>query len=299
MSLAALSAPVEMRSKLSPAEFASDYLNRRPVVMRGAIADMPAVSRWSLEYFASLAPDEQVRLKAGSVSSGSIERMRLRDYADQVAAWERRTASQEDQGAPPAYLHDLPLLSLIPGLRKDLDRFPVEYLPSFFAPKWWLFTQFFVGPSGATTPLHFDSLLTHNFFMQVRGTKRFVMVDAADRALCYPYRWRWSPVDPDEPDLERFPEFRHARVLTCEVHAGDLLYMPPGTLHKVTSLNESVSFNIDWHDRRSAIRGLTAALDGMPWPNLRYNALFALGVIGRVPLGVLMPALRSYFFYVS
>lgn len=37
----------------------------------------------------------------------------------------------------------------------------------------------------------------------------------------------------------------------------------------------------------------------MPRANLRYNALFALGVIGGVPLRALMPALKSYFTYVS
>jgi hypothetical protein len=60
-----------------------------------------------------------------------------------------------------------------------------------------------------------------------------------------------------------------------------------------------VSFNIDWHDPHSALRGLTAVRHGMPVQNLRYNALFALGVCGRVPLKVLMPALRSYFTYIS
>jgi hypothetical protein len=37
----------------------------------------------------------------------------------------------------------------------------------------------------------------------------------------------------------------------------------------------------------------------MPIRNLRYNALFALGVWGRVPLRALMPALGSYFVYIS
>jgi hypothetical protein len=125
------------------------------------------------------------------------------------------------------------------------------------------------------------------------------MVDAADRDRCYTYNWRWSAVDPEAPDFDRFPRVRDVRLRTCTVEAGDLLYMPPGTLHKVTSLTPSVSFNIDWHDRHSALRGLAAIRHGMPVQNLRYNALLALGVWGRVPLRALMPALRSYFVYVS
>jgi Cupin-like domain len=244
-----------------------------------------------------LAPP--VRLKTGPVSEGRTTTVRLADYCRTILDWEERAAAVEDPGQPPAYLHDVPLLSLVPNLRTDLEPFPAELLPRFFRDRWWLFTQFFVGPSGAVTPLHFDMLLTHNLFFQVTGRKRFVMVDAADRDRCYTYGWRWSPVDPDAPDLGRFPRFHQARLLTCLVQAGDLFYMPPGTLHKVTSLTSSVSFNIDWHDRLSAWRGLTAVRHGMPLRNLRYNLLFALGVWGRVPRTVLMPGLRSYYVYIS
>jgi hypothetical protein len=37
----------------------------------------------------------------------------------------------------------------------------------------------------------------------------------------------------------------------------------------------------------------------MPAANLRYNILLALGVCAHVPLVVLMPALKSYFEFIS
>ena len=299
MTTTAQPVPVDVRPALRADEFRTEYAGRRPVVMRGAITGMPAVSTWSAEYLGATAPDQLVRLKVGQVSSGRTEIVRLADYAHDLAAWETAVGQTDDPGEPPGYLHDVPLLSMIPALRADLEPFPTAYLPRFFRAQWWKFTQFFVGPSRALTPLHFDTLLTHNLFFQLHGAKRFVLVDAADRDRCHTYNWRWSAVDPDEPDLARFPDFRDATVRTCVVEAGDLLYMPPGTLHKVTSIGPTVSFNIDWHDRRSAVRGLTAVRDGMPLTNLRYNLLFALGVVARVPLGVLMPGLRSYYSYIS
>jgi Cupin-like domain len=293
------SAPVDIRPRLSTAEFYADYVNKKPVLMKGALAELPATKRWSLEHFQALAPDLPVRLKTGRVADGVTATVRLADYCTTVAEWEQRAGTMPDPGPPPAYLHDVPLLALMPRLGLDLEPFPADLLPRFFRDQWWEFPQFFVGPSQAVTPLHYDTLLTHNLFFQFDGSKRFTMVDAADRNRCYPYNWRWSPVDPEDPDLERYPLFADARLRTCVVEAGDLLYMPPGTLHKVTSLTTSVSFNIDWHDRRSAIRGLTAIRGGMPVQNLRYNFLLALGVCGRVPLRVLMPVLKSYFVYVS
>lgn len=298
MTTTAQPVPVDVRSELSPDEFRAVYAGRRPVVVRGGVADLPAVATWSPGYLGKVAPDQRVRIKVGTVSDGRTGTIRLADYADELAAWEAKAAGGADPGDPPGYLHDVPLLSMLPSLRQDLEPFPVGYFPKFFRAQWWDFTQFFVGPSKALTPLHFDTLLTHNLFFQVHGSKRFVMVADAERDKCYTYNWRWAAVDPERPDLEKYPRFADATVLTCEVHAGDLFYMPPGTLHKVTSLSSSISFNIDWHDRASALRGITSVRHGMPWTNLRYNTLFALGLTG-VPRGLLLPGLRSYYSYIS
>ncbi|GAA2003219.1 cupin-like domain-containing protein [Catenulispora subtropica] len=291
--------PVDVRTGLTRREFYREYVNRKPVLMKGALAHLPAAEKWSLDYFASVAADLPVRLKTGRVAEGRTETVSMADYCKTVAEWEERAAVQDDPGQPPAYLHDVPLLSLMPELRRDLDGFTGALLPRFFREQWWVFPQFFVGPSRAETPLHFDTLLTHNLFFQFHGRKRFLMVSDADRKRCGTYNWRWSAIDPDAPDLKRFPQFAGVPLTEAIVEGGDLFYMPPGTLHKVTSQTASVSFNIDWHDHRSALKGLAAVRDGMPAKNLRYNALLALGVWGRVPLRVLMPALKSYFVYIS
>ncbi|MFF7307744.1 cupin-like domain-containing protein [Streptomyces sp. NPDC008137] len=299
MTTTAQPSSVDVRTELSPEEFRAEYVGRRPVVMRGAAAGLPAVSTWSADHLAELAPDQRVRLKVGTVSAGRTTVVRLADYARELAAWEAGLAGGGDPGEPPGYLHDVPLLSVIPELRRDLEPFPVAYFPPFFRDQWWTFTQFFVGPSRAQTPLHFDTLLTHNLFFQIQGSKRFVMVADAERDKCYTYNWRWAAVDPEAPDLGRYPRFRDATVLTCDVEAGDIFYMPPGTLHKVTSPSRSISFNIDWHDRASALRGIAAVRDGMPLTNLRYNLLFALGVVAGLPRRLVMPGLRSYYSYIS
>ncbi|MCX5345159.1 cupin-like domain-containing protein [Streptomyces atratus] len=299
MTTTAQPVPVDVRTELSPEEFRAEYMGRRPVVMRGAAAHMPAVSTWSAAHLGAVAPDQHVRVKVGTVSAGRTAVVRLADYARELAEWEAEVARGDDPGDPPGYLHDVPLLSMIPALRRDLEPFPADYFPPFFRDQWWKFTQFFVGPARAVTPLHFDTLLTHNLFFQIQGSKRFVMVADAERDKCYTYNWRWAAVDPEAPDLDRYPLFRHATVLTCDVEAGDVFYMPPGTLHKVTSPGASISFNIDWHDRASALRGVSAVREGMPLKNLRYNLLFALGVVAGLPRGLLLPGLRSYYSYIS
>lgn len=287
---------VDVRENLSVEEFYHDYVGKRPVVMKGALAHLPAVGKWSLPYLASLAPDLPVRLKTIDVDRLETEDSTLSEYSRLVQDLEDGYVSFD---GPAPYLHDLPLLAMIPGLRADLEPFPAQRLPRFFRQQWWTFPQFFVGPRDSLTPLHFDTLVTHNLFFQLHGSKRFLIVDPRDREYCYTHSWRWSQVDAENPDYAKHPLYRKARVAECVVEAGDQLYMPPGALHHVRSLAPSISFNIDWHDRRSALAGLTAVRHGMPKANLRYNALFALGVWAGIPLKTLMPMLKSYFFYVS
>eukprot|EP00933_Yihiella_yeosuensis_P048240 TRINITY_DN4432_c0_g1_i9.p1 TRINITY_DN4432_c0_g1~~TRINITY_DN4432_c0_g1_i9.p1 ORF type:complete len:384 (-),score=48.36 TRINITY_DN4432_c0_g1_i9:85-1236(-) len=55
----------------------------------------------------------------------------------------------------------------------------------------------------------------------------------------------FSPVDPLKPDFERFPLFEKAVPITCEVEAGNVLYMPAFTFHHVLNwVDESSKANL-------------------------------------------------------
>ncbi|TNN87357.1 JmjC domain-containing protein 7 [Liparis tanakae] len=43
----------------------------------------------------------------------------------------------------------------------------------------------------------------------------------------------WIPLDPLDPDLDRYPEYRKARPLRCSVKAGEMLYLPSLWFHHV------------------------------------------------------------------
>ncbi|MHC5829104.1 MAG: cupin-like domain-containing protein, partial [Nostoc sp.] len=131
----------------------------------------------------------------------------------------------------PPYCHDLPLFSLIPSIIKDVEPFTLDYLPKWYWYKWWRYCQFFIGASNSITPLHFDCLLTNNIFFQIVGRKQFTILLADDAKYCYRQGWRWFFVDPEKPDLNKYPEYKNARPMKFVVNPGDILYMPPGTLH--------------------------------------------------------------------
>jgi hypothetical protein len=264
----------------------------RPVLFHGLLENWPALEHWNLERFAALR-DVWVATKLGDVSEGKLRSLRLSDYANQIAAFEARMGEQ------PAYLHDVPIFHLAPSLLEDIGDFPVALLPPWYRRRWWAFVQFFMGPTGAKTPLHFDTLLTHNLFFHIRGTKKFTLISREQRQNCYLHTWRWSHANAEQPDLDQHPLMAKVSRTTVTVRAGDVLYMPPGTLHQVTGLDQTVSFNIDWHTPRSAGQGILSVLRGAPARNLYYNTLVMIGVGLRVPERLIFPLYKPYLNLIS
>jgi hypothetical protein len=298
-------AEVERRPGLEAEEFFLGYVaQNRPVLVPGALRDCPALTRWSLDYLRSVSGGKTVRVKQGLADSGvsglrSVPRL-FAAYLDELEDYEARlrggAATAQER---PAYLHDVPLASLLPGLEADLEGFPHAYFPGWYGREWWRFAQFFLGPSHSLTPLHFDCLLTHNLFFQVAGRKRFTLLPHGQHPLCYRYQWRWFEVDPENPDGQRHPLYENAEPAACVVGPGDMLYMPPGMLHHVRSLDLGISFNVDWHTKGSALNGVWAARRGMPAKNVYYNAVVALGLCLGIPARRVLPFYRSYLNYVS
>lgn len=48
-----------------------------------------------------------------------------------------------------------------------------------------------------------------------------------------PMQVPWIPLDPLQPDLQRYPQYRGARPLHCSVKAGEILYLPSLWFHHV------------------------------------------------------------------
>ncbi|WP_159731835.1 cupin-like domain-containing protein [Methylosinus sp. Ce-a6] len=284
---------------LSPRDFANSYVRpARPVVVRGALDACPAARDWTLEYLRRNAGAYSASLKRWIGGGIRVEQMPMSDYLDEIDRYEDAKNTGREQ-EPPAYLHDVPLTSVFSRAARDLASFPRDFFPSWYGADWTSFAQMFLGPTASVTPLHFDCLLTHNLFFQVWGRKRFTLLPYRELQRCYPYDWRWCEVDVEDPAHDRYPLFRDATRAVVVVGPGDVLYMPPGTLHHVKSLDCALSFNVDWHTKSSAIKGVLALARGMPIENVYYNALVALGMWMNIPARRVLPYYKAYLNYVS
>ncbi|CDQ71133.1 unnamed protein product [Oncorhynchus mykiss] len=106
-----------------------------------------------------------------------------------------------------------------------------------------------IGTEGANTPCHLDSY-GYNLVLQVQGRKRWHLFPPADTSCLYPSRIPYeessvfSQVDVLQPDLQRFPAFRHARAYTVTLQPGQVLFVPRHWWHYVESVDPiTVSVN--------------------------------------------------------
>ncbi|MBW4677257.1 MAG: cupin-like domain-containing protein [Desmonostoc geniculatum HA4340-LM1] len=291
-----VSSAIERRYKLSSEEFKKDYVELgKPVVISGVLSNKAGFDKWSLQHLKNLSPNLNIYAKKFSNKEIEICTLTMKKYVELIENHE-----QDPQNHPlPPYCHDLPLFSLIPSLIKDAQSFPLEYLPQWYWHEWWRYCQFFLGGSNSVTPLHFDCLLTNNIFFQIVGRKEFTILLPEDAKYCYRKGWRWFLVNPENPDFDKYPEYKNANPITFIVNPGDILYMPPGTLHHVRSLDMSISFNVDWHTSKSSLKALAAITKGMPIQNLYYNFLLTLGLVFKVPPQIIFKFYKTYLNYVS
>ena len=134
-----------------------------------------------------------------------------------------------------------------------------QRLQAALEPQEWLYPQaddaaarmqyMWLSTPGVRTHTHFDS--DPNFFVQLIGTKRFVLWDPRESSRLCPFPrlhplWHKSRVDFEAPDLTSGPchEYNQSRALVAEVSPGDLLFVPPFWWHTVETTGSSPSLSL-------------------------------------------------------
>ncbi len=282
--------------ELNSAVFKHNYLNSKPVVYRNVISNWGAVKNWSGEYFRATCPDMPIVTKEFKEIEVVVEQSTMGEY---IQLLESSKKMKEVDATPVPYCHDIPIFLLEEKLLTDIDHFPKTFLPRWYRDEWWKYVQFFMSQKGSVTPLHFDTLMTSNLFFQIKGSKRFTIFNRNDSKYCYRKGWRWFYVNPESPDLKKHPDYSMAKPVEVVVNEGDVLYMPPAALHHVRSLDDCISFNVDFHTTKSLLLSLSSSAKGMPRENMYYNFISFLGVTLRLPRKFLFERYKSYLSYVS
>ncbi len=234
---------VEKRSGLSDQQFYADYvLNNRPVVLTDALADWPALGKWSPEFFAERYPDKEFEIDG--------QPWKLGDFVRAVLA--------SDPANPAPYLRNKVLRDTFPELWDD-----IRPQTKYFQPNWMtrpfgnavyrdLFhrgsaIEFYLGGNGRGFPvLHWDGYHTHAFLMQFYGRKEFFVYGPEQTKYLYP-RTDCPNLslcaDINHVDLEKYPLFAKAKPAVFVLEPGETLFIPSGWWHTTQMLSPSISLS--------------------------------------------------------
>lgn len=228
-------------SEVSYGEFKREYMDpRRPVVLRGALASIPA-GQWTPESMKARFGDKVFEIDG--------EPVRFGDFIDRVVE-----ASPDD---PPPYLRnvgvDPDFRELIPDLEPGLRFTRNNWRFNGLIPEWWFEAKaglcqfFFTGPGRGFPFMHVDYPPLHTFSALSYGTKEWILFAPDQTPYLYPgSRGEGWPVvsqveNPFEPDLEKFPEFAKASGVQVRQEAGDLIFVPSGWWHTTRSHTPTIA----------------------------------------------------------
>jgi hypothetical protein len=245
----ASSSPLEERraSDLSYERFVREYIAQsRPLIVRRATPEWPALRKWTPEFFKRQFPKKLVQVSYE-------EKMTFSDFIDGVLA------SSEDKPGP--YMYRLFLHEALPEVLPDLSPPNPYAFPRWFASplmmKYWRrpdgILKLLIGGVGGRFPvMHFDGEAAHATITEIYGDKEFIMYSPEDTAYIYPSpeRANHSLVDdPRNQDRKRFPLLAKATQYRGVLGPGDMVFVPRGWWHTARALSPSISVGMNIMDR--------------------------------------------------
>jgi len=277
---------IERKSNVLPADIVQQHFCGlgKPVVITDATENWPARSKWTFEFLKATYGSDLVTPSRG-FDIGTKKLTTLSAYIDFLDApmedlpgvWTGRDIrdGRPPKDAPgtrpsPLYLYDWYALRRHPELYDDITPTPyfVPDLLSVLSPTLRgvfecaskkEYTAVFIGPEGSLSALHRDYWDTHAYLAQIQGRKRAILFSPEDEDFLYD-----GQVDPEQPDLARFPLFEYATAYECIIQPGDTLLIPANWSHHVRGLEKSITVSHSFFNESNFSKHMIHILRNLP-----------------------------------
>lgn len=230
--------PIEVVDDISEEDFKKNYLRKRkPVVIRNLARNWPAYQRWTLDLLEKEIGNRSVIIKSLEKKDTHLRRFRL--TFSQLA--QSLKADNSD-----TRIYEINLLKYAPNLNQDY-LFPKELIKGRIEKS----PRISFGSKDSTSFLGYDVLLSHTFQTQFSGRKHVILFDGKwrDRLYKVPYTtYAVENVNPDNPDLEKYPALKGVEGYECFLEHGDTLFIPSGWWSWMKFVDPGFSFSQEIRD---------------------------------------------------
>ncbi|XP_031735253.1 bifunctional peptidase and (3S)-lysyl hydroxylase JMJD7 isoform X1 [Anarrhichthys ocellatus] len=263
-----------------PLQFYRDWIGpNKPCIIRNACSHWPALTRWTPEYLRETVGSKVVSVAvtphgyADAVNGDRFVMPEERPMSFSSVLDVIEGKQQHRGGVFYVQKQCSNLLEELPELTDDVE--PHVSWMSDALGKLPDAVNFWLGEESAVTSMHKDHY--ENLYCVISGEKTFLLLPPTDRPFI-PYgvyqpavyhqredgefevvdqsdseKVPWIPLDPLDPDLDRYPEYRKARPLHCSVKAGEMLYLPSLWFHHVQQSHGCIAVNF-WYDMEYDIK---------------------------------------------
>ncbi|XP_063586150.1 bifunctional peptidase and (3S)-lysyl hydroxylase Jmjd7-like isoform X2 [Penaeus indicus] len=263
----------------TPLQFYRDWVAaNKPVIIKGAVKHWPAINKWSFDYLRKKIGDKRVSVAvtpngyADAPNKGYFvmpeERFMLfADFLNIMEKPDSQPGIYYVQKQNSNFTEEFP--EILQDASPEVSWFSEALGKEPDAVNFWM------GDERAVTSMHKDHY--ENIYCVVSGYKDFVLLPPSDIAWV-PYKKYpaatykevqpgefiiqedietgsvpWICVDPLRPDLEKYPQYKHASPVFCRVHAGDALFLPSLWFHHVRQSHACIAVNY-WYDMEYDIK---------------------------------------------
>jgi hypothetical protein len=228
---------------LSREELHRDYVERnRPVLLKGGAGEWKF--RWTPEMLKQRFGERLIRVEGNETFQNDKTnfKMKLGDALERMAA-----GSQEVR----VRFASASFFAAVPELKAEFEanNFRRRYFPDLPQVQ----STFWISPTGNTSVMHHDTYF-ENLNAMIFGRKHYVFIPPWETPRIYPHFLNESPINPNEPDLEKYPDFAGVELYEATSEPGDLLYLPQFWWHFTTALEFTINLNVAAKAPKPAMR---------------------------------------------
>ena len=226
--------PIERRTGLTREEFIENYLKpRKPVVFTDLSKDWAAAKKWTFEYLSDHFGDLDVPVvdpnfhAPGDNYMKSQYTMKFRDYLAEIR-----------KGPSPIRIFLWNIMDHAKALTQDVS-FPT------ICDGWADSYPFmFFGGEGAVTGTHYDIDCSHVFHTHFLTRKHIVLFSPDQGRLLYQHPFTvQSPINPLQPDYQKYPALEHATGYETVLTHGETLFIPALWWHYIVYVDAGFSLS--------------------------------------------------------
>lgn len=238
--------PIQRIEKPSTDEFQTKFVEtNKPVIISGVASEWAASSSWQPKMFKNMFGDISAPLRASDneidVFFGQSREQKVMSIADYIDS----ISSTDINGQRPAYLGNISLNSSL--TQQYFEQIKSHFsFPNYFPKNNGHEIRLWIGATNQKSTIHNDNY--HNLNAQVFGTKTFLLFPPEEYKKLSVVKiddelWS-SPIDPQQPDLDKFPCFNEISGLEAKLQAGDILFIPAFWWHQARTITTSININM-------------------------------------------------------